>query len=373
MIDYAARIPALRRCSLLALLCQLLQGQEFACAFQAAEKSYAQEYHQSFVGNRADRQRFALYGKQAEDCVRFEADGLKISLPKDHPEANPINGVASDIVVKGDFELTVTFEVLQEPAPAGGRGKQTRFTFDIVLDKPGLNAASFSRTVYGNGIEFVAWSAVQKEAADKPKISMDYVPAKMKKGCLRLVRTGSELSYSESDGLDREFKLLRKHTFGTENLKTVRLVCSTGTPDASFDVRVTDLLIRADTIPDIPAPMPQGVPPEPDEPSKIGGRGWLVLLLALGLGLTLLLVLALGAWFYLRQRRQSAGTAMVQATKEEKHAKANANSPAVSVPCSGCGKNLKVKAESAGKKIKCPQCGKVVLIPNGAAREPVRE
>jgi internalin A len=47
-------------------------------------------------------------------------------------------------------------------------------------------------------------------------------------------------------------------------------------------------------------------------------------------------------------------------------ASAAAGAGHITVRCTGCERNLKVKAELAGRKGKCPQCGQVVAIPVGA-------
>src|SRR5439155_13565311 len=128
--------------------------------------------------------------------VRFEPDGLRITLPHAETGAAQTIGVETHLAVKGNFEITVKYEILKEPEPAGGRDKQTRFTLDIVLDKPGLNAASLSRTIYGEGVKYVPWAALQPDINVKPKPpNIAHVPAAGKTGRLRMVRTGSQLAY----------------------------------------------------------------------------------------------------------------------------------------------------------------------------------
>ena len=205
----------------------------------------AKQFHHSFKDNPAARQGFELFGQDAAKRVQFEKDGLRITLPGG---ARGTTGVETRIDVGGDFEITMAFEVLAEPAPAGGRDKQTRFTLDIVLDKPGLNAASLSRTIYGKGIEVVTWSALQPDDAAKPKTSMHYFSAAAKNMRLRLVRTGAALAYFHAEGDDQDFVRLHEDPFGTENLRTIRCVAATGAAGGALEVRVADLRIRAESL-----------------------------------------------------------------------------------------------------------------------------
>src|SRR5262249_21774218 len=57
---------------------------------------------------------FQLYGPAAEECVRFEPTGARITLPGNYGEVRPFTGLLRTVNVKGDFEITVDFEILQE-------------------------------------------------------------------------------------------------------------------------------------------------------------------------------------------------------------------------------------------------------------------
>jgi len=275
---------------LLLTTCGLEIGTGFARAGDG--KAPLQEYQLSFQGEPSTLPKLRLDGPMAEECVRFDPDGLRITLPAGHPGVRPDTGLATGIRVKGDFEITVGFEILQEPKPAGGRDKQTRFTLDVVLDRPGLNAASLSRTVYGKGVEFVSWSALQPEGAGEARTTMEYDPAEGKTARLRLARSGSVLSFYGATGFQKEFRLLRKHPFGAEELNEVRLVGSTGGADAVLDVRVTDLQLRAESLLNLPGA----------DPGHSRGKGWLLLGVGVGVAITFSL---LGVWLYMRHRDQA--------------------------------------------------------------------
>src|SRR5207302_1493929 len=83
-------------------------------------------------------------------------------------------------------------------------------------------------------------------------------PAAAPAGRLRLVRGGSTLGFYTADGPDGDFTLLHANEFGTEDLKNVRILGSTGWPGASLDVLVTDVSIPADGPAGAKAQGPQG-------------------------------------------------------------------------------------------------------------------
>ena len=181
--------------------------------------------------------------------MHFEPAGLRITLPADYAGERPDTGLATGLVVKGDFEITVSFEVLREPEAADVGKQQTRLSLVVLLDRPGNHIATLSRSIERTGEKkFLAWMTQWNETARQNQQRAASFPTTARKGRLRLVRTGSVLSYCASEGTDRPFTLLQKYPFGSENLKDVQVTGSTGGSLAALDVRVTDLRIRAEAL-----------------------------------------------------------------------------------------------------------------------------
>jgi hypothetical protein len=195
------------------------------------------------------------------------------------------------------------FEILQEPEPEDAGKPETRVCVEIVMDRPNpdRNMAYISRRMAAKGSQFTAWQVVTDETADsREKSNWHGSNTAAKTGRLRLTRTGSVLSYLAAEGLDGDFRLLQQFPFGKENLRTIRLVAAPGGPKAAFDVRITDLRIRAESIPSLA----QGTPP-PAAPAARARpkRGmWAGMLLGLGIAGVLLVPLV---WLSLRQRRRT--------------------------------------------------------------------
>src|SRR6478735_4048167 len=63
-------------------------------------------------------------GPDVDTCVAFEPEGIRIKLPtgyagpKGWSGERPDTGVIVPVIVKGDFEITVGYEILQAPQKA---------------------------------------------------------------------------------------------------------------------------------------------------------------------------------------------------------------------------------------------------------------
>src|SRR5688572_3210013 len=75
-----------------------------------------EEYYQSFKGNPDKSEGWQRIGPEGEQCVKFEVQGLRITLPAGHEGKREDTGVVRGFAVKGDFEITLGYEILQEPA-----------------------------------------------------------------------------------------------------------------------------------------------------------------------------------------------------------------------------------------------------------------
>jgi serine/threonine protein kinase len=341
----------------------------------ALRTEYPEGFHPVLKGNPGEVPGLLIFGPDAADCVKFEPDGLRITLPATYPRQRPGTGVVTDFGVKGDFEITLSFEILGGPI-LGGWGNPTELRLVVVPNeypRPGKwhhanqNRAILSREPPGrnNAGGFVA-DSTRWNNEDVPKDEwgneiFDGIelhtrkrsPAAANTGRLRLVRSGPTLYFFTGDGPGEDFALLQTQQFGTEDLKNVRILGSTGGPGASLDVLVTDVSIRADALPKVSAPAPQKAP-------ATGGRGWLVAVSALSC-LSVAVAVSLGAWHYARTRRRAAPAGPVPGVGAVR---------AIVFKCPGCGKGLRARVDQAGTKPNCPQCGKGVVVPRALPENP---
>jgi hypothetical protein len=311
---------------------------------------YKQEYYHQFKGSPGPDAGLELYGPDAAHCVRFEPDGLRITvIPSDTGERG--TGVKTTFGVKGDFGITTSFVILREPEPEEAGKQQTRFTLTAFLDRPSFDMATISRKVQtAGGTQFMGWVSLRDEETGKMRSNGKGRRTVAKAGRLRLVRTGSTIAYYAAEGFDGDFVRFLEYPFAADDLQDVRVAGVTGNPQVPIDVRVTDLRIRAESFPNLAAA----------SPVVLKGNLWLRVAGLLGL---LLLLVLLGLVTWLRRRRRLAGLTPELGQGANRGAQPGASAPFVSLACPGCGKYLKVKAELAGKKGKCPHCGQAVAIP----------
>ncbi len=330
---------------------------EKASGPQISTKDYAARYDESFKGSGTKPQGWNFTAAAAEEFVRFEPAGLRLIMPAGWPGERRGAGIQTAFGVKGDFEITLNFEFLKEPAPADLGKFATRLLMGVALDTPNFDTptaevATLNRSLLSKGERtFTTWM----RNGEYPKGVLGGKSATGTTGQLRIVRGGDELFFLASSGADQPFTLIKKIRFGPENIKRVSITGMTGHENAMLDVRLTDFSIRADAILGAPAPgaaaAPPALPAAADAQTK-DGRIWLIAGLLVGLTVILLGVLAFGAWFLLRVKGSaSARTPTVAA------------GTALSFACPNCARTLKVKPELAGKKVKCARCGKAVLTP----------
>ncbi len=222
------------------------------------------EFFESFR-NEAEVQNLRIIGPDKEECVRFQKDGLRITLPKGVNGLRQGTGVSYDTPIKGDFEVTVNFEILNEPAPedsgiGGGIG------IAIELESEVKKRTTFNRVVKAKGgPHLTTW--VKIDRPDNPESNLQRFPGDAKKGQLRIVRTGDSLAYSFAEHGAAFGQPLTQCMFGDEDVKYVRIVGTTGGPKAALESRVTDLRIRTRGLPD---------PVVPEVQTTSGNGMWIV-------------------------------------------------------------------------------------------------
>jgi serine/threonine-protein kinase len=246
------------------------------------------EYHRSFCEVPANRDGMELvFGPEAEELVHFEPEGMRIALPAGHAGEREDTGLTSSFGVRGNFDITVGFDILQESRPTDQ--DSVRVTLTITLDRPGQYMASLSRNQSSRhgGSTFMSWHCWRNEPGEKNAQRVDLFPTRASSGRLRMARIGSMLSFFAAEGPTAPFRFLCRYSVGTEDLRTVGISGSTRGTKGALDVRITDLRIRGESLPGAPAALV--VTSRKAEPAHAIGLLWLALPLALLPVLALLL------------------------------------------------------------------------------------
>jgi hypothetical protein len=278
-----------RKIAALLLLTMVLLPAGCQRAEPVAEDGKVAQLHLSLRGEPDNRDGLKTVGRDAGECVRFEPAGLRLTLPAER-QGRGNTGLVVSTPVKGDFEITVSFEILKESNPAA-KGKQpTKLTLLAVLDSPrGEQSGVVRRTAQSQETDFAAWAIVWNPEREKKQHKFQAFPTTAKTGRLRLVRTGAQMTYYAAEGPDGAFALLRQYPSGVDDLKEVHVLGATGGPNAELDVRVTDLFIRSGAV---------GSPVADDQRTVAAKRLLAALACVLALAVTFL-----GTWLYRTRAR----------------------------------------------------------------------
>jgi serine/threonine-protein kinase len=306
----------------------------------AAKPHPGAEYHEYYVpltGRPGNLPQMRLVGPDAETCVRFEPEGVRVTLVRGYNGSRQV-GLSTGIALKGDFEVTVSFEILELPRPEDA-GPATALTLWLSRSRGtgDTRILGVSRRISSTGSAFralMAWIDPEGKHHDTGQL----VETEAKFGRLRVARRGAEVSCYVSEGPDGDFALIDQASVGDMELDDVQLVTMTHSPASHFDGRFRDLRIRTGTLPGVS-----------ETPNGARSRGWLTAAAVLGM----ILALLFGLTLFLRRRRSGAD-AQVRAPA----------AGSLSFACS-CGKSLRAKADLAGKKVRCPGCGEPVQVPGG--------
>ncbi len=283
-------------------------------------------------------------GEDSDSVIKTDASGLRITLPANRQHRGPV-GVDLPIWLRGDFDVSLGYEFLAlgENTPPYGAGVALR----VFFGEPSSLAALMSRTRKQPVGELFGTFKLVKNA----KGTYDYLEtlepkATAPRGRMRMVRTGTQLHFLASEG-GSAFRELRPMEIGTEDVRLVRMYCSTDWKPFLLDMSFTDIDVWADSIQKQVAVEPPAAPQEPERSkSRLG--------LVVGLLLVLLLLFGLaGVWVARRRGPED---------DPSEEAPAADSTQALAFSCEACGKHLKVRAELAGKKVKCPRCGQAVLV-----------
>jgi serine/threonine protein kinase len=297
----------------------------------------------------ADWSNFVL--RPMGDKVAWEAGGVRVTLPAGQGVQKPA-GLGGRLTIKGDFEITVSYEILEVDKPSKGYG--VGVALYVAIDPDSNDAVSLARRLLPDG-RTVFMSDRMKPGDGKLEHKTEMRPSSAETGKLRIQRAGSRVRFLVAEEDSAEFTQVDDLEFGAGNVTFVQVSGNGGGSESGLDIRLLDFTLRT-ADPAASATVP----------SLSGGKEGLVWVLTFGLLITLALAVV---GLYLRRRhRARLGLAPMPTPAEP--AKPALAAATISMPCPGCGKNLRARAEFAGKKCKCPQCGQAVLVPATPSASP---
>jgi hypothetical protein len=277
--------------------------------------------------------------------VERDASGLRLTLEAGQDQS-PNTGLDTTFPVRGDFEISASYDVRSADRPEKGYGVGVGLYAPI--DPATQDAVSLARRLFPDGTaQFVA-NRMTPADGGRVHFQVKKMPSHSPAGKLRLERVGSVLRFLVADGPDAPFVVLDRVDLGIADLQYVRVEAGRGGSEAGLEARVLDFSVLGGGLTGLPDAAPAGPgPPRQGQP----------VLAAVAAGLLIGLAL-LGGWLLTRRGRRGSGAPVADTVVRRKPPV-----PLVSFACPGCGHGLKVKAELAGKKGKCPKCGHVLLVP----------
>ena len=204
------------------------------------------EFSQDFRGKRFDIKTLKLDGGNAEQMVRPEDKGLRITVPAGLGKPAPI-GIATQFQVQGDFEITASYEILKAVEPKDGYGVGVTLTFGAATPGKEEVTAEWSSIPKLGDTLTTTWITVGEDG--KRRFQPTRRAARARSGQLRLSRSGAVVEASFAEGPGAAFVPLKRVEFGTADLAVVRLGANTGWSDAPVDLRLNDLRVRAAALP----------------------------------------------------------------------------------------------------------------------------
>ena len=182
--------------------------------------------------------------------VQPDERGLRFTIPNGLGEGP---AVATKFAIRGDFEITATFEVLSKLRPDVGYGMGA----DMVIKPPGVwdkfaSISRFSKT------DDTVFSMVHKDkVGEKENWNAKIHPTQATSGRLRLVRVGPTLHYQLAEGDAKIFHEMFVSEYGAEDLEFVRISATTGGSKKAVDLLWKDLSVRAEELPGWVGPNPK--------------------------------------------------------------------------------------------------------------------
>jgi hypothetical protein len=370
------------RRSLLIAACLLASTTQTAPLLAQAEKASPElkaMFHQDFRGDPKNPNVRPI----REGNFRWEAEGARITMPAGQGKLATA-GVAGNFHIKGDFEITASYEILKAEKPSEGYG--VGVSFFVAIDSGAMDAVSLARRVglKGNS-EFL--SDRMKPGGANVEHTMRSLPARSAFGRLQITRRGTVARFLVADGDKAEFVPIVQDPasksadieFGTGEIRYFQIGGDAGDSEAALDMRVLDLTVRAEELPGLsqtapskveePAWMQKARSGQPASSAWSGLPIWAVAVAGGGVA-ALLAVVGLGVFVVVR-RRARAPAANVKKPRPAAEAGDSDGKPmpSIALKCQGCGKVLRLKPAAAGKKVKCPNCATVSQVPGHAVRE----
>ncbi len=206
------------------------------------------EYHQDFRTEPLDSKSLAVFPECRELRLEPGPAGLRIRIRPSAARDGAVR-VATRFMARGDFEITLAYELLQVGPPADGHG--AGIGLEIWTDSAESASASIERLVCPGEKNVVRVGRITTVRWGERTREYSEFPASGQAGRLRIAREGSLMRVSCSDG-DDEFRALSRYEAARTDLEIIRLACTAGRSTCGVDLLVTDFRVCTANLVELP-------------------------------------------------------------------------------------------------------------------------
>jgi serine protease Do len=203
-------------------------------------------FHQDFRA--ADYRGETLLPLGAGEVYRDDK-GLRIIFPTGRGKLRD-SGVFTTFSVRGDFEVTMSFEILKADQPKDGRGVGPLLYAGNQTEN---DAVVLARRLLPDGKAVFVADRVQ-HVQGKSTHQIKNLPSTATTGKLRLERQGATVRYCVCEGDNPEFVTVAEVDFGKADVYAIQVVGSTGGSDGGLDLRLFEFTVRAEDLPGLSDP-----------------------------------------------------------------------------------------------------------------------
>lgn len=204
-----------------------------------------EKFYQDFRLGRFQGGVFHKGGRGVNQHMRPEIAGLRITLPA-AAKSWPQTGLLPRLQLQGDFAVTLTYELVAADTPKHGYGSGVMI---FASAGKGKGSVSIARRVHPKQGHVYAVHRVIVTDKGKEQHKGSLFPTKARSGKLRLERHGELLHYLVADGKGDSFRELSQEQFGTDDIKSMRIMADPGGGRGKLEVLLKDVRFESEELP----------------------------------------------------------------------------------------------------------------------------
>jgi hypothetical protein len=195
---------------------------------------------------RALRTRFATYGYRPDQACSLEEGGLRLWLPE-AVAGTAQTGYYSHFALAGDCEVSCTYELLHLQPAKNGYGSGVGLAFDV---EDGVSRGVLQRMVKPSEGNVYLFQTILAEKKGKTEDQEQVVATRATSGRIGLRRVNQELIFLVSDDPAGPLQEVERLPFTDQTIRAVRFFADPGGAPTAVDVRVREIVVRAEVITD---------------------------------------------------------------------------------------------------------------------------